>query len=153
MATDMGKLKKNKDYHLAHKLKKRCIKRQFTGAHDRFLRDHVFRERMLENNRDEDVCRAWDVLAEQDHTYHMSESEYFHYRQNWWISLNKSGNTTEPLRKRSDFNQALSTLNRLHREAGGRQPRPTPYWKFQQWKPASSSSSTWWQWRESWWSS
>ena len=52
---------------------------------------HVFRERMIENNRDEDVCRAWDVLAEQDHTYRMSESEYFRYKQNWWISLNKSG--------------------------------------------------------------
>ena len=57
-------------------------------------------------------------------------------------SLNKSGNTTEPMRKRSDFNQALSTLSRLHREAGGKQLRPTPYWKYQQWKPASSSSST-----------
>ena len=30
--------------------------------------------------------------------------------ENWWISLNKSGNTGGPLRKRSDFNQALSTL-------------------------------------------
>ena len=147
-----GKAPENKEYYLAHNLKKRCIKRKFTGIHDRFLRDHVFRERMLENNRDEDVCRKWDDLAEQDHTYRMSESEYFHYRQNWWISLNKSGNTTEPLRKRSDFNQALSTLNRLHREAGGRQLRPTPYWKYQEWQPASSSSSTWWQWRESWWS-
>ena len=84
-------------------------KRDYKGIHDRFLRDHVFRERMIENDRDEEVCRAWDVLAEQDHTYRMSESEYFHYRQNWWISLNKSGNTTEPLRKRSDFNQALIT--------------------------------------------
>ena len=64
-----------------------------------------FPERMIENNRDEDVCRAWDILAEQDHTYHMSESEYFHYRQNWWISVNKSGDQG-PLRKRSDFNQA-----------------------------------------------
>ena len=51
----------------------------------------------------------------------MSESECFHYRQNWWISRNKSGNTGGLLRKRSDFNQALSTLNRLHREAGGPQ--------------------------------
>ena len=75
-------------YYLAHNLKKRCIKRKVTGIHDRFLRDHVFRGRMLENNRDEDVCRKWDDLAEQDHTYRMSESEYFHYRQNWWISLN-----------------------------------------------------------------
>ena len=57
-------------------------------------------------------CRAWDVLAAKDHTYRMSESEYFHYRQNWWITLNKSGNNTQPVRKRSDFNPALSTLNR-----------------------------------------
>ena len=33
-----------------------------------------------------------------------------HYRQNWWISLDKSGNDTQPVRKRSDFNQALSTF-------------------------------------------
>ena len=146
-----GKAPENKEYHQAHYLEKRCIKREFTGIHDRFLRDHVFRERMLENKRDEDVCRKWDDLAEEDHTCRMSESECFHYRQNWWISLNKSGNTTEPLRKRSDFKQALSTLKRLHREAGGRQP--TPYWKYKQWKSSLSSSSTWWQWSESWWSS
>ena len=112
-----GKLPENKEYHQDHNLKKRCMKRQFNGIHDRFLRDHVFRERMIENNRDEDVGRAWDVLATQDHTYRMSESEYFHYRQNWWMSLNKSGNNTQLVRKLSDFNQALSTLNRLHQEA------------------------------------
>ena len=148
-----GKLPENKEYYLAHNLKKRCIKRKFTGIHDRFLRDHVFRERMIENNRDEHVCREWDALAEQDHTYRMSESEYFHYKQNWWISLNKSRSNTEPVRKRSEFNQALSTLNHLHREAGGQQLKPMPHWKCKEWKPASSSSSTWWQWRESWWSS
>ena len=113
-------------------MKKRCIKRDFKGIHDRFLRDHVFRERMIENSRDEDVCRTWDVLAEQVHTYRMSESEYFHYRQNWWISLNKSGRNTQPVRTRSDFNQALSTLNLLHREAGGQQFRPMPSWKYQE---------------------
>ena len=98
-----GKASENKEYYLAQNLKKLCIKRDFTGIHDRFLRDHVFRERMLENNRDEDVCRKWHDVAEEDHTYRMSESEYFHYKQNWWISRNKSGNTTEPLRKRSDL--------------------------------------------------
>ena len=61
----------------------------------------------------------------------MSESEYFHYRQNWWISLNKSGKDTQPVRKRSDFNQALSTLNRLHREAGGHQLEPIPLLEVQ----------------------
>ena len=148
-----GKLPGNREYHQAHNLKKRCIKRQIKGIHDRFLRDHVFRERMIQHNRDEEVCRALDVLAEQDHTYHMSEEEYFHYRQNWCISLKESGNDTQPVRKRSDFNQALSTLKRLHQEAGGDQLEPMPYWKYKQWRPASSSSSTWWQWRESWWSS
>ena len=80
-----GKLPGNKEYHQAHNLKKRCIERKFTGIHGRFLRDHVFREGMIGNSRDEDVCRAWEILAEQDHTYRMSESEseFFHYRQNW----------------------------------------------------------------------
>ena len=79
---------------------------------------------MIENSRDEDVCRAWDVLADEDHTYHTSEEEYFYYKNNWWISLNKSGNDTQPLRKRSDFKQALSTLKRLHQEAGGDNSSP-----------------------------
>ena len=144
-----GKTSEKKKYHLVHNLKKRCIKRGFTGIHDRFLRDHVFHKRMLEHDRDEDVCRNWDNLAEQDFTYRVSGPEYFHYRQNWWISLNKSGDTGGPLRNRSDFNQALSTLNRLHRESGGQQVRPMPYWKYQQRQSSSSSSSTWW----SWWSS
>ena len=147
--TDVGNFQKTKNINL----KKRCIKREFTGIHDRFLRDHVFRERMLEHNRDEDVCRAWSVLAEQDFTYRMSEPEYFHYRQHWWISLNKSGNDIQPLRKRSVFKQALSTLKRLHQEAGGDQLEPIPNWKYKQWRPASSSSFTWWQWQEPWWSS
>ena len=111
-----GKTSRKKEHHLAHNLKKRCIKRGFAGIHDCFLQDYVFRERMIQHNRDEEVCRAWDVLAEQDHTYRMSEAEYFHYRQNWWISLNKSGNYTQPVRKRSHINQALFTSNRLHQE-------------------------------------
>ena len=69
----------SKEYHLAHNLKRRCIKRECTGIHNCFLRDHSFRERMLENNRDADVCRNWGILAEGDRTYRTSESEYFHY--------------------------------------------------------------------------
>ena len=40
-----GKLPENKEYYQAHNLKKRCIKRELKGILDRFLRDHVFRER------------------------------------------------------------------------------------------------------------
>ena len=45
-ATDMGNFPGNREYHLANNLKKRCIKRDYKGIHDRFLRDH-FRERMI----------------------------------------------------------------------------------------------------------
>ena len=55
-------------YHQAHNLKKRCIKRTFTGIHDRFWRDSDFRKSMLEHDRDEDVCLKCDDLAEQDFT-------------------------------------------------------------------------------------
>ena len=151
-ATDMGNSQET-EYHLANNVKRRCIKRDYQGIHDRFLRDHVFRGRMIENSPDEEVCQAWDVLADEDQTCHMSQEESFYNMNNWWLHLNKSGNDTQPLRKRSDFKQALSTLERLHQEPGGEQIEPIPYWKYKQWKPAPSSSSTWWQWTGSWWSS
>ena len=73
---------------------------------------------MLEHDRDEEACTKWDDLAEQDFTHYMTESEYFRYKQNWWISLINWYGNTGPLRNRSDFNEALSTLNRPHQESG-----------------------------------
>ena len=122
-----GKKPGDKEYYLANQLKKQCKKQKFQGIHDRFSLDHAFRVRMIENNRDEEVCRRWDVLADEDHTYHLSEEEYFYYKNKWWLHLNKSGSDTLPLRKSSDFKQALSTLERLHQEDGGEQFAPTPY--------------------------
>ena len=101
--------------YLVHQLKKKCKKRNFQGIHDRFLRDHEFRIRMIENHRDEELCRRWDALADEEHTHHLTVQEYFHYKNKWWLHLNKSGSDTIPLRKRSDFKQALSTLQRLQR--------------------------------------
>ena len=95
---------------------------------------------MIEHHRDEEVCRRWDVLADEDHTYYLSE----YYKNKWWLHLNKSG---------SDFKQALSTFERLQQEAGEEPFVPTPHWKKEQWKAAPSSSSTWWEWQDSWWSS
>ena len=104
-----GKTPEKKEYHPAHNSKKRCIKKYFKRIHDRFLRDPEFRKAMLEHDRDEEVCIKWDDLANTDFSHYITESEYFRYKQNWWISLNKSGNTG-PLRNRSDFNETLSTL-------------------------------------------
>ena len=141
-----GKTPQKNECHQAHDLKKRCIKKHFKGIHDRFLKDPEFRASQLEHDRDEEVCIKMDDLADKDVSHYMTD---FRYKQNWWISLNKSGNTG-PLRNRSDFNEALSTLNRLHQESGERQLRPMPFWKYQERHPSSSSSSSWWHWSGSW---
>ena len=133
-----GKTPEKKKYHLAQNLRKRCIKKNFKGIHNRCLRDPDFRKVMLEHVRDEEVCITWDDLAEQDFSHYMKESDFLRY---WWISFNKFTNIG-PLRNRSDFNQALSILNRLHQESEERPLRPL-YWEYQERHPSSSSSSSW----------
>ena len=49
-----------------------------------------FRRRMIENNRDEEFCRKWDVLADEDHTHHVTSQEYsLSFKSNWWLHSNK----------------------------------------------------------------
>ena len=71
-----GKKPGDKEYDTANQLKKKCKKRDFQGIHDRFIRDQEFRIRMIENHRDEEVCRQWDVLEDEDHTHHLTQQEY-----------------------------------------------------------------------------
>ena len=123
-----GKTKEQKDHRIAHNLRKRCIKRGFEGIHDRFQKDPEFRESQLRHYRTE-VCIQMDKDAQKDFTSHMTQAESFRYRKNWWISLNKS-EKTGPMRNRSDFNDALTTANRLHQESGEEQLRPVPFWKY-----------------------
>ena len=85
MDTDMGKRQETKNTIWLTKLKKKCKQRQFQGIHDRFQRDHEFRIRMIEHHRDEEVCRRWDALADEDHTHHLTEHEYFFYKNKWWL--------------------------------------------------------------------
>ena len=112
MVTNMEKKPGDKEYYLA-----KCKKKKFQGIHDRFLRDREFRVRMIEHHRDEEVCRRWDALADEDHTYHLSEQKYFYYKNKWWLHSNKQGSNTLPLRNCSDFKQALSTLERLQKRS------------------------------------
>ena len=152
MATDMEKLQKRKIV-IKPINKKRDTSRSISkGSHDRFLKDPEFRASQLEHDRDEEVCIKMDDLADKDFSHYMTESEYFRYKQNWWISLNESGNTG-PLRNRSDFNEALSTLNRLHQESGEDHSGRCPTGSARNGTLSSSSSSSWWQWSRSWWSS
>ena len=86
-------------------------------------------------------------------TYHLSEQEFFYDKNNWWLHSNKQGSNTMPLRHRSVFKQALSTLERLQQAAGEEPNVPTYSYKHKQRQMAQSSSSTWWNWQDSWWSS
>ena len=110
-----------------------------------------FRSRMIENHRHEELCRRWDALADEEHTHHLTEQEYFHYKNKWWLHSNKQGSNTMPLRHRSDFKQALSTLQRLQQEAREEPQVPIYSCKHKQWQLAQSSSSSWWSWQGSWW--
>ena len=47
----------------------------FTGIHDRFLRDPVYRESQLAIGWTEQKCPKWDELAQEDHTYHTTPEE------------------------------------------------------------------------------
>ena len=94
-----------------------------------------------------------DKLAQEDHSYCPSSEEYERYKKNWYISLNKSGRNA-PMKLRSDFREALTSMHRLHRESREERPEPIPFNQYRRWHSSSSSSSTsWWRWNENWWSS
>ena len=57
-------------------MSKICIKRNFDGIHDRFLKDPVFRESQLEIDRTEKVCLQVDKDAQKEFTFRMTQEEY-----------------------------------------------------------------------------
>ena len=65
------KTEAQKEYHMAWNTWKRCCKNVdsqgelFTGIHDRFLRDPVYRESQLAIGWTEQKCKEWDELAKR----------------------------------------------------------------------------------------
>ena len=139
--TATGRKKGDHEYFIANQLKKKCKKREFLSIHDRFIRDARFRKTMIEVGRTEEVIREMDKLANEDHTHHATEEEINVYRSNWWIRSNFVGSDTMPVRHRADFKEALSTLRRLKNQED--QAYYQNWWQ--------SSSSSWWNWQDSWW--
>ena len=133
-----GKKEGDHEYFITNQLKKN---REFLSIHDRFIRDARFRTTMIEMGRSEEVIREMDKLANEDHTHHATEEEINVYRSNWWIRSNFVGSDTMPVRHRADFKEALSTLRRLKNQED--QAYYQNWWQ--------SSSSSWWNWQDSWW--
>ena len=139
-----GKMPGDREFYIAHSLKKKCKKKNFLGIHDRFIRDEKFRKNMIDNGRTEEIFRQMDDLADEDHTLHLTPEEIDDYRSNWWIRSNKIGSDPMPIRHRSDFKQALSALRQLKDKEDEAQ-------RNQRW--TQSYSSSWWNWQGSWWNS
>ena len=144
------KTEAQKEFHVAHNGRKRCLKRNYEGIHDRFQRDPVHRDSQLKIGWTEEKCIEMDKLAQEDHSYRLSREDY--YQKHWYLTPNKSGRTA-PMRLRSDFRATVTIMNRLHRESG-EVAEPIPFEQYQRWH-SSSSFSSWWNWDTSkrWWSS
>ena len=63
----------------------------FTGVHDQFLRDRIYRESKLAIGWTEQECKEMDELAKENHTYCLTAEEKRRYQNQWYCTLNNSG--------------------------------------------------------------
>ena len=135
-----GRTEEQKEYHSAWNAWKRCLKKKFEGIHDRFPKDSTYRDSQLKIGWTEETYIAMDKLAQENHSCCPLPEEFERCRKNWYITLNKSGRNA-PMKLRSDIREA-------------ERPEPILLYQYQRWHWSSPSSSTsWWQWNEHWWSS
>ena len=79
-----GKTEEQRQHIVAHNLRKRCIKRNFEGIHDRFQKDIRFSCPQLRIDRTEEICIQVDEVAQKDftyRTYRMSSDEFLRYKK------------------------------------------------------------------------
>ena len=124
-----GKTEAQKEYYVAHNARKRCLKRNYEGIHDRFLRDPVHRDSQLKIGWTEQKCIEMDKLPQEDHSYRLSRKKFKRYQGQWYLTLNKSGKNA-PMRLRADFRAAVTIMNRLHRESGEERAEPIPFQQY-----------------------
>ena len=85
-----GKTEAQKEHFVAHSARRRCIKKNFDGIHDRFQRDLTYRDSQLKIGWTEEKCIEMDKLAQEDHSYRLSREEYLRYQEHWYLTLSKS---------------------------------------------------------------
>ena len=142
-----GKTEVQREYHLAWNARKRWCKKvdsqgeHFTGIHDRFLADPVYRESQLAIGWTEQKCKEWDALPQEDHTYRLTPEEKKRYQGHWYLTLKKAGKNG-PTKLRSDFRAVVLMKNRLHHESGEKVEESISPDQYSRWHPSSSTS--WW---------
>ena len=71
-----GKTEAQKEHFVAHNARKRCIKKNYDGIHDRFQRDQACRESQLKIGWTKQKCIEMDKLAQEDRTYRLSKEGF-----------------------------------------------------------------------------
>ena len=136
-----GKTEVQREYHLAWNVWKRCCKKvdsqgeHFTGIHDRFLRDPVYRESQLVIGWSEQKCKEWDDLAREDFSYKLTPEQNRRHKGQWYLTLNKAGKNG-PMKLRPDYRSAVSMKNRLHLESGEQVEEPIHPDQYSRWHPS-----------------
>ena len=74
-----GKTEAQKEHFAAHNPRRRCLKQNFDGVHDRFQRDSVYRDSQLEIAWTEEKCIEMDKLPQENHSCCPSSEKYERY--------------------------------------------------------------------------
>ena len=77
-----GKTDAQREHFVAYNARKRCIKKNFDGIHDRFQKYSTYRDSQLKIGWTEEKCIEMDKLAQEDHSYCPLPEEFERYRKN-----------------------------------------------------------------------
>ena len=61
-----GKTEAQKEHFIAHNARRRCLKKNFDGIHERFQRDSTYRDSQLKIGWTEEKCIEMDKLAQEN---------------------------------------------------------------------------------------
>ena len=123
-----GKTEAQKEYYVAHNARKRCLKRNYEGIHDRFLRDPVYRDSQLIIGWTEEKCIEMDKLAQENHSYCPSSEEFREIEE-------KLVYFTEQIRQKCTDEPPIRLPNSSHNH----EPPPPWIWRRATWTNSSLS--------------
>ena len=104
--------------------RKMATGQHFIGVLDRFSKDPQYRQSQEEHGWDEAKFEKMDKLAQEDHSYTLTRSEFLRYSSMWTIQHNSSG-PNKPIAIRPDYRAEVQLKNQLYQKSGECQ-KPIP---------------------------
>ena len=152
MVFDMEKKQRTVDLGMRGRDDARKVDSQggnFTGIHDGFPTDPIYRESQLAIGWTEQESKEMDELAKENHTYCLTAEEKRRYQNQWYFTLNKSCKNG-PMDLDQIFELLSKLKKRLHHESGEQFEKLIHRDQYSRW-PSFSGTSWWdkseWNWR------